>query len=94
MLSISGRKKKWRRSGRSSSPCGHAWSTSAATTTPHPAITCPQAHRIIVSNYFQSARQNGPFNHGLLAVQSGWQASTEDYIIRSFEPIWNSDIDS
>ena len=73
---------------------GHAWSTSAATTTPHPAITCPQAHRIIVSNYFQSARQNGPFNHGLLAVQSGWQASTEDYFIHLFEPIWNSDIDS
>ena len=27
----------------SSSPCGHAWSTSGATITPHPAITCPQA---------------------------------------------------
>ena len=25
-----------------------------------------QSYRIIVSNYFQSARQNGPFNHGLL----------------------------
>ena len=30
-------------------------------------FTRPQAHRIIVSNYFQSARRNGPFNHGLLA---------------------------
>ena len=41
-------------------------STSGVTITHHPAITRPQAHRIIVSNYFQSARQNGPFNHGLL----------------------------
>ena len=56
----------WRRSGHSSSPCGHALSTSGVTITHHPAITRPQAHRIIVSNYFQSARQNGPFNHGLL----------------------------
>ena len=41
-------------------------STSGVTITHHPAITRPQAHRIIVSNYFQSARQNGPFNHGLI----------------------------
>ena len=55
-------------SGHSSSPCGHALSTSGVTITHHPAITRPQAHRIIVSNYFQSARQNGPFHHGLLGV--------------------------
>ena len=31
----------------------------------------PAAHRIIVSNYFQSARQNGPFHHGLLGTRTG-----------------------
>ncbi len=57
------------------SPCGHAWSTSGATITPHPAIPCPQAHRSIVSNYFQSARQNGLFNHGLLVINEPYGTS-------------------
>ena len=54
----------WRRSGHSSSPCGHTLSTSGVTITHHPAITRPQAHRIIVSNYFQSARRMGPLTTG------------------------------
>ena len=28
-----------------------------------------------------------------LVVQSGWQTSTEDYLIQLFKPIWNSEID-
>ena len=34
--------------------------------TRHPPITRPRSRRIIVSNYYPSARQNEPFNHGLL----------------------------
>ena len=67
-------------------PGGRSWLTEGAgsvhqrpTITPHPAITCPQAHRIIVSNYFQSARQNGPFNHGLLARPDAIDVIADSY---------------
>ena len=40
-----------------------------------------------------STLQLDDFECRALVVQSGWQASTEDYLIHLFKPIWNSEID-